>query len=178
MPVDEPVRAVDVDDTSVLDDCYPVAQPFGLLHQMSSQEDCLAALADATHQIPDRPPRLRVQPGGQLVEKHHLRIIDQRKGDKQSLLLASGEVHKPGAPAYRRGQAARVSVRRPSLGAFGTIGFPVLVFLVVGRVAGRGLAPPSLAASGFLRVGLPVFASLLIAVSAVLSLVTIISIYR
>src|SRR5271170_7900500 len=60
MPVDEPVRAVDVDDTSVLDDCYPVAQPFGLLHQMSSQEDCLAALADATHQIPDRPPRLPV----------------------------------------------------------------------------------------------------------------------
>jgi ABC-2 type transport system permease protein len=71
----------------------------------------------------------------------------------------------------------KIFLREP-LGAFGTIGFPVLVFLVVGRVAGRRLAPPSLAASGFIRVGLPVLASLLIAVSSVLSLVTIISIYR
>ena len=36
----------------------------------------------------------------------------------------------------------------------------------------------SLADSGLLRVDLPVFASVLIAISAVLSLVTIISIYR
>jgi ABC-2 type transport system permease protein len=35
-----------------------------------------------------------------------------------------------------------------------------------------------MAASGFIRVGLPVLASLLIAISSVLSLVTIISIYR
>jgi ABC-2 type transport system permease protein len=71
----------------------------------------------------------------------------------------------------------KVFLREP-LGAFGTIGFPVVVFLVIGRVAGRNLAAPSLAASGFLRVGLPVLAALLIAVSSVLSLVTIISIYR
>jgi ABC-2 type transport system permease protein len=71
----------------------------------------------------------------------------------------------------------KVFMREP-LGAFGTIGFPVLVFLVLGRAAGRNVAAPSLAASGFLRVGLPVLASLLIAVSSVLSLVTIISIYR
>src|SRR5271168_5089315 len=71
----------------------------------------------------------------------------------------------------------KIFLREP-LGAFGTIGFPVLVFVVVGRVAGRSLATPSLAASGFLRVGLPVFAAVLIALSAVLSLVTIISIYR
>jgi ABC-2 type transport system permease protein len=71
----------------------------------------------------------------------------------------------------------KIFLREP-LGAFGTIGFPVLVFLVVGRLAGRRLSPPSLAASSFIRVGLPVLASVLIAVSAVLSLVTIISIYR
>ena len=71
----------------------------------------------------------------------------------------------------------KVFMREP-LGAFGTIGFPVLVFLVVGRAAGRNVAAPTLAASSFLRVGLPVLASLLIAVSSVLSLVTIISIYR
>jgi ABC-2 type transport system permease protein len=71
----------------------------------------------------------------------------------------------------------KIFLREP-LGAFGTIGFPVLVFLVLGRVAGRRLAPPPLAASSFILVSLPVLASVLIAVSAVLSLVTIISIYR
>jgi ABC-2 type transport system permease protein len=45
-------------------------------------------------------------------------------------------------------------------------------------VPGRRLAPSSLGASSFIRVGLPVLVSLLIAVSAVLSLVIIISIYR
>ena len=71
----------------------------------------------------------------------------------------------------------KIFLREP-LGAFGTIGFPVLVFIVLGRVAGRRLTPASLAASSFIRVGLPVLASVLIAISAVLSLVTIISIYR
>ena len=71
----------------------------------------------------------------------------------------------------------KIFLREP-LGAFGTIGFPVLLFLVLGRVAGRRLAPPPLAASSFILVSLPVLASVLIAVSAVLSLVTIISIYR
>jgi ABC-2 type transport system permease protein len=71
----------------------------------------------------------------------------------------------------------KIFLREP-LGAFGTIGFPVLIFLVLGRVVGRGQAPSSFAATGFIRVGLPVLASILIAISAVLSLVTIISIYR
>jgi ABC-2 type transport system permease protein len=71
----------------------------------------------------------------------------------------------------------KIFLREP-LGAFGTIGIPVLVFLVAGRVVGRRLAPSSLAASSFISVGLPVLASVLIAVGAVLSLVTIISIYR
>lgn len=71
----------------------------------------------------------------------------------------------------------KIFLREP-LGAFGTIAVPVLMFLVVGRILGRGLAPRSLAASSFIGVGLPVLASVLIAVSAVLSLVTIISIYR
>jgi ABC-2 type transport system permease protein len=71
----------------------------------------------------------------------------------------------------------KIFLREP-LGAFGTIGFPVLIFLALGRVFGRGQTPSSLAATGFVRVGLPVLASILISLSAVLSLVTIISIYR
>src|SRR5437660_10011153 len=71
----------------------------------------------------------------------------------------------------------KVFLREP-LGAIGTIVAPVLVFIVLGRILGRGLAPNALAASGLIGVGLPVLAAVLIAVSAVLSLVTIISIYR
>ncbi len=71
----------------------------------------------------------------------------------------------------------KVFLREP-LGAFGTIGFPVLVFMVMGRLVNPKAAPPSLAFSSFSRSGIPVLVSLLIAISAVLSLVTIISIYR
>jgi ABC-2 type transport system permease protein len=71
----------------------------------------------------------------------------------------------------------KVFLREP-LGAIGTIGIPVLVYLGVGRAVGRRLSPNSLANSGFMRSGLPVLASIVIAFSAVLSLVTIISIYR
>jgi ABC-2 type transport system permease protein len=71
----------------------------------------------------------------------------------------------------------KIFLREP-LGAFGSIVIPVLVFLVAGRLVGRGLPPAALAANSFIQAGLPVLASVLIAVNAVLSLVTIISIYR
>jgi ABC-2 type transport system permease protein len=71
----------------------------------------------------------------------------------------------------------KIFLREP-LGAFGSILIPVLVFLVVGRVMVSGRSPSSLAESSFMQTGLPVLASVLIAVNAVLSLVTIISIYR
>src|ERR1019366_6380785 len=71
----------------------------------------------------------------------------------------------------------KIFLREP-LGAFGTIVVPVLVFLVLGRIFGRGRAAAAPSPSSFVLVGLPVLASLLIAVSAMLSLVTIISIYR
>src|SRR5579871_4980958 len=71
----------------------------------------------------------------------------------------------------------KIFLREP-LGAFGTIVIPVLVFIVTGRIVGRGLPPGALAGSSFISVGLPALASILISVTAVLSLVTIISIYR
>ena len=71
----------------------------------------------------------------------------------------------------------KVFLREP-LGAFGTIVFPVLIFLVLGRVVSPKTAASSPASSSFIRVDLPILVSLLIAINAVLSLVTIISIYR
>src|SRR6267142_2811198 len=71
----------------------------------------------------------------------------------------------------------KIFLREP-LGAFGTIGFPVLVFMVLGRFANPKAGPASVAFSGFSGASIPVLVSLLIAINAVLSLVTIISIYR
>jgi ABC-2 type transport system permease protein len=71
----------------------------------------------------------------------------------------------------------KVFLREP-LGAIGTVGFPVLIFVVLSRVARGKAGPGPSPTSGLSGAGLPVFVSLLIAVSAVLSLITIISIYR
>jgi ABC-2 type transport system permease protein len=71
----------------------------------------------------------------------------------------------------------KIFLREP-LGAFGSIILPVLVFVVAGRFLGGGIQPRGIATAEFVRVGLPVFVSVLIALSGVLSLVTIISIYR
>src|SRR5947199_3350260 len=71
----------------------------------------------------------------------------------------------------------KIFLREP-LGAFGTLLVPVLIFVVMGRVAGRTVDARSLATASLVLVSLPIFAVILIALSAVLSLVTIISIYR
>jgi ABC-2 type transport system permease protein len=71
----------------------------------------------------------------------------------------------------------KIFVREP-MGALGTVLIPVLVFVMLGRVAGPGLTPRSLGTKGIVGLNLPVFATVLIAINTVLSLVTIISIYR
>lgn len=70
----------------------------------------------------------------------------------------------------------KIFLREP-LGAIGNIVAPVLIFVILGRTLG-GAARPTPALSGFVNVGLPVLAAIMIAISAVLSLVTIVSIYR
>jgi len=71
----------------------------------------------------------------------------------------------------------KIFMREP-LGAAGTIVIPVAVFVGLGRFAGRTLSPESITGSALVRITFPVFAAILIALSAVISLVTIISIYR
>jgi ABC-2 type transport system permease protein len=71
----------------------------------------------------------------------------------------------------------KIFLREP-LGAIGSLVLPVLVFVLLGRLGGSRLQPSALATNGFLRIGLPVFTVVIIVLSAVLSLVAIISIYR
>ena len=71
----------------------------------------------------------------------------------------------------------KIFLREP-LGAVGTIVVPVLAFVVLGRFASGRNAAQELAPGGMIRAGVPALVAMVIAVSAVLSLVTVISIYR
>jgi ABC-2 type transport system permease protein len=70
----------------------------------------------------------------------------------------------------------KIFVREP-LGVIGA-GLPVLIFVVLGRVLGPRVRRASPDIPRFVSVDLPIFAALLIAASAVLSLVAIMAIYR
>jgi ABC-2 type transport system permease protein len=71
----------------------------------------------------------------------------------------------------------KVFFREP-LGAIGTVIVPVLAFILLGKVGTRILPASSLSTSNAFKVDVPVFAAILIALNAVLSLVAIIAIYR
>lgn len=71
----------------------------------------------------------------------------------------------------------KIFLREP-LGVVGNVAVPVVIFLVLGRLFGGTPAVTPAGAGDAAFGALPVFGSLLIAVGAVQSLVTIISIYR
>ena len=71
----------------------------------------------------------------------------------------------------------KIFVREP-MGVFGTIGIPVIVFVVASRLVGPRVARAAIQPGGAVSAVLPVLASILMALSAISSLVTIISIYR
>jgi ABC-2 type transport system permease protein len=71
----------------------------------------------------------------------------------------------------------KIFVREP-LGLFGTVGLPVLIYFGLGRLLGPRVGRVPSDVPRFVSVDLPIFSSVLIATSAVLSLVAIIAIYR
>ena len=71
----------------------------------------------------------------------------------------------------------KIFVREP-LGVFGTVGVPVLIFVLLGRALGPRVAARGSDVPRFMTADLPIFASLLISTSAVVSLVAVIAIYR
>src|SRR6266850_6036116 len=71
----------------------------------------------------------------------------------------------------------KIFVREP-LGVIGTVGIPVLIFVVFGRLLGSQARQISRGVPRVVSVDLPILASTLITASTVLSLVAIIAIYR
>jgi ABC-2 type transport system permease protein len=71
----------------------------------------------------------------------------------------------------------KIFVREP-LGLIGTLVVPVIVFVALGRWLGPRVRAGAPDIPRFVSVDLPIFASLMIAINTVLSLVTIVAIYR
>jgi ABC-2 type transport system permease protein len=71
----------------------------------------------------------------------------------------------------------KIFVREP-MGLFGTVGIPVLVFLIASSIAGPRISQAATRPGGVVPAFLPVLASIMMALSAISSLVTIVSIYR
>jgi ABC-2 type transport system permease protein len=71
----------------------------------------------------------------------------------------------------------KIFLREP-LGAIGAVAAPVLVFVFIGRALGGRVPQAPAGVPPLISTGIPVMASLLIGLNAVLSLVTIVSIYR
>jgi ABC-2 type transport system permease protein len=71
----------------------------------------------------------------------------------------------------------KIFAREP-LGLVGSVAVPVVVFVILARLLGPQAGRPSAGVPRFVSVDLPIFASLLITASVVLSLVTIMAIYR
>jgi ABC-2 type transport system permease protein len=71
----------------------------------------------------------------------------------------------------------KIFVREP-LGVIGTVGVPVLMFAVVGRLVGPQLRRAGTSVPPAITADLPIFVSLFVTTGAVLSLVAIMAIYR
>ena len=69
----------------------------------------------------------------------------------------------------------KIFVREP-LGVFGTVAVPVLIFVLFGRLFGSRMRG-TVAVPRFVSADLPIFASILIVLGAVMSLVTVVAIY-
>ena len=71
----------------------------------------------------------------------------------------------------------KIFLREP-LGAIGTLLFPVLLFILLGKLGGGRLSVPDKRVPSFVGPDLPIFAAILISLGGVLSLATIVAIYR
>ena len=81
----------------MVDDGHPVAEAIRLLHVVGGEQHRSAAGAESGDDLPDLAPRLRIEPGGGLVQEQNLGVPHQGAGQGEALLLASRKLPDPGA---------------------------------------------------------------------------------
>jgi hypothetical protein len=65
-----------------------------LFHRVSGENDG-AAVADAKEDIPQLPPRLRIEARRRLVEEYHRRVADQRDRHREPPLHTTADAPSP-----------------------------------------------------------------------------------
>ena len=82
------------DQLRQIDVAHPPA-PLRLIHVVRGHEKRHALPRQLKQQIPQRPPRYRIDARRRLVQKHHLRRMNDRAGQRQPLLPSAGELPRP-----------------------------------------------------------------------------------
>src|SRR5947208_8669958 len=77
---------------TVIDDCDAIAKTLCFFHVVRRQHDRPALVLKLRDQVPELPARLRIEPGGGLVQKEEMRVPDESAGHSQTLLLSAGEI--------------------------------------------------------------------------------------
>jgi hypothetical protein len=93
--VDQFVRGAERDESSGRDDRDAVREPVGLFHVVGGEQDGLADVAQARHDVPRLPASRRVEPGGGLVEEEQIGVADQPEREIDPAALPAGQ--RPGA---------------------------------------------------------------------------------
>src|SRR6516225_7765503 len=88
----EGCRAGVVDDPSLDHDRQPVGYLLGELHVLLDQQDRHAALTKVSHDPRQLAHDQWCQTLARFVEQQHLRVADERPGNRQHLLLAAREL--------------------------------------------------------------------------------------
>jgi hypothetical protein len=76
---------------AVIDDGQALAQPIGLFHVMSGQQNGPSRMVVFANDLPQENPGLRIEPGARFVEKQDLWIVHHGAGNGKPLHHASGE---------------------------------------------------------------------------------------
>src|SRR5262245_54351513 len=71
------------------------ASPLGDVVLVSDHDDGLTGLVELAQHLHDLVAGVRVEIAGRLVGEDDVRVVDQRPGDRNALLLAAGELHRP-----------------------------------------------------------------------------------
>ena len=79
------------DDLAAADDRDALGEPVGFFEVVRREQDREALLLREPLDLdPHRGPRLRVEPGGRLVEEEHLRLVDETGRDVEAALHPAG----------------------------------------------------------------------------------------
>lgn len=84
--IDQSVWSVERDDLASVHDSNAVAQHFGLVHVMRSDDHRRSFVPDIFNELPQVASRLRVQARGRFVQKNNQGLVDKCRGNRKSLL--------------------------------------------------------------------------------------------